>query len=87
MGQLLHGSARTTAAVRRPTPHRQESIATLAKRYEVNPKTGAKWKKGSHGHDAPMGPKQCHATVWTLEEAALIVTFRRHTLLPLDDGL
>ena len=34
-----------------------------------------------------MGPKQCHSTVLTLEEEALVVAFRRHTLLPLDDGL
>jgi len=34
-----------------------------------------------------MGPKQAHSTVLTVEEEALIVTFRRHTLLPLDDCL
>ena len=34
-----------------------------------------------------MGPKQCHSTVLTLEEEALVVAFRRHTLLPLDDCL
>jgi Integrase core domain len=87
MGQLLHGSARTTAAVRRAIPHSQESLAKLAKRYALNPKTGAKWKTRSHVHDAPLGPKQCHSTVLTLEEEALIVAFRRHTLLPLDDCL
>jgi hypothetical protein len=38
-------------------------------------------------HDAPMGPKQPHSTVLTKEEEARIVTFRRHTLLPLDDRL
>jgi transposase InsO family protein len=87
MGQLLHGSARTTAAVRRAIQHSQESIAKLAKRYDVHPKTVAKWKKRSHVHDAPMGPKRCRSTVLTLEEEALLVAFRRHTLLPLDDCL
>ena len=87
MGQLLRGSARTTAAVRRAIQHRQESIAKLAKRYDLNPKTVAKWKRRSHVHDAPMGPKPCHSTVLTLEEEALVVAFRRHTLLPLDDCL
>lgn len=87
MGQLLHGSAHTTVAVRRTIQHRQESLAKLAKRYHVNPKTVAKWKQRSHVHDASMGPKQCHSTVLTLEEEALIVAFRRHTLLPLDDCL
>ena len=87
MGQLLHSSARTTAAIRRAIQHRQESLAKLAKRYDVNPKTVAKWKKRSHVDDAPMGPKQRHSTVLTREEEALVVAFRRHTRLPLDDCL
>jgi transposase-like protein len=87
MGQLLHGSARTTAARRRAIQHSQESLAKLAARYGLNPKTVAKWKKRASVHDAPMGPKQPHSTVLTKEEEALIVTFRRHTLLPLDDCL
>jgi hypothetical protein len=66
MGQLLHGSARTTGAVRRAIQHRQESLAKPAKRHDLNPKTVMKWKKRSHVHDAPMGPKPCHSTVLTL---------------------
>jgi transposase InsO family protein len=87
MGQLLHGSARTTAALRRAIQQSQESIAKLARRYNLNPKTVAKWKKRTSVHDAPMGPKQPRSTVLTPEEEALIVAFRRHTLLPLDDCL
>jgi transposase-like protein len=87
MGQLLHGSARTTAAVRRAIQQSQESLAKLAKRYALNPKTVAKWRKRAQVHDAPMGPKQPRSTVLTLEEEALIVAFRKHTLLPLDDCL
>jgi transposase InsO family protein len=87
MGQLLHGSARTTAAVRRAIQHSQESIAKLARRYDLNPKTVAKWKKRAHVTDAPMGPKQPRSTVLSTEEEALIVAFRKHTLLPLDDCL
>jgi transcriptional regulator with XRE-family HTH domain len=87
MGQLLHGSARTTAAVRRAIQYRQESLAQLAKRYDVNPKTVAQWENRSQVHDAPLGPKPCHSTVLTLAEEALVVAFRRHTRLPLDDCL
>jgi Integrase core domain len=87
MGQLLHGSARTTATVRRAIQHSKESLAKLAARYDLNPKTIAKWKKRAYVHDAPMGPKQPRSTVLTQEEEALIVAFRRHTLLPLDDCL
>jgi LysM repeat protein len=43
MGQVLHGSATTTEAVRRAMQHSQESLRALAKRYGVNPKTIAKW--------------------------------------------
>jgi hypothetical protein len=87
MGQLLHGSARTTAALRRAIQHSQERIAKVAARYHLNPKTVAKWKKRTPVHDAPMGPKQPRSTTLTLEQEALIVAFRRHTLLPLDDCL
>jgi transposase InsO family protein len=87
MGQLLHGSARTTAAVRRAIQHRQESIAKLAERDDLNPKTVAKWRKRTQVRDAPMGPKQPRSTVLTLEDEALMVAFRKQTLLPLDDGL
>ena len=34
-----------------------------------------------------MGPKEPHSTVLSLEHEAVIVAFRRHTLLPLDDCL
>src|ERR687889_462634 len=34
-----------------------------------------------------MGPKEVRSTVLTLEEKAVVVAFRRHTLLPLDDCL
>ena len=36
MGQVLHGSARTTAAVRRAIQDSQESLRVLAKRYGIN---------------------------------------------------
>lgn len=87
MGQLLHSSARTTEATRRAIQHSQASIASLAAQYDLNSKTVAKWKKRSFVHDAPMGPKAIRSTVLTPEEEALIVSFRRHTLLSLDDCL
>lgn len=87
MGQVLHGSARTTAAVRRAIQHGQESLNALAARYDINPKTVAKWKKLTHVEDAPMGPKEPRSTVLTPEQEAACVAFRKHTLLPLDDCL
>jgi len=87
MGQVLHGSATTTAAVRRALQRSQESLRALAQRHGINPKTVAKWKKRSSVADLPTGPKQPTSTVLSTEEEAIIVAFRRHTLLPLDDCL
>jgi predicted transposase YbfD/YdcC/transposase-like protein len=87
MGQVLHGSARTTAAVRRAIQHSQESLRTLAKRHGINPKTVAKWRNRANTADQRPGPKDAHSTVLSIEEEAIIVAFRRHTLLPLDDCL
>jgi transposase-like protein len=87
MGQVLHGSARTTAAVRRAIQHSQESLRTLARRYGINPKTVAKWKKRTSVADRPTGPREPKSTVLAIEDEAIIVAFRRHTLLPLDDCL
>ncbi len=85
MGQVHHGRATTTAAVRRAIQHSQESLRVLAKRYGIHQKTVAKWKKRSCVADLPTGPKEPHSTVLSLE--AVIVAFRRHTLLPIDDCL
>ena len=87
MGQVLHGSATTTEAVRRAIQHSQASLRTLARRHGINPKTVAKWKKRTSTADVPTGPKEAKSTVLTIEQEAVIVAFRRHTLLPLDDCL
>ena len=87
MGQVLHGSATTTEAVRQAIQHSQESLRALAKRYGVNQKTVAKWRKREGVADLPTGPKEPKSTVLTVEEEAMVVAFRRHTVLPLDDCL
>lgn len=87
VGQVLHGSATTTEAVRRAIQHSQESLRTLAKRYGINQKTVAKWKKRRAVTDLPTGPREAKSTVLSAEDEAIIVAFRRHTLLPLDDCL
>ena len=87
MGQVLHGSATTTEAVRRAIQSSQESLRALAKRYGVNQKTVAKWKRRSSVADVPTGPKQARSTVLSADEEAIVVAFRKHTLLPLDDCL
>jgi transposase InsO family protein len=59
----------------------------LARRYGISPTTVQKWRRRQTTADAAMGPKQAASSVLTLEQEAVIVAFRRHTLLPLDDCL
>jgi len=87
MGQVLHGSATTTHAIRAAIQRSKATAKELAERHGINPKTVAKWKKRAFVHDAPMGPKDPRSTVLTVEDEAIAVAFRKHTLLPLDDCL
>ncbi len=89
MGQLLHGSARATAAARRTIQHSQVSLNSLAERYDINAETVAKWKYRSFVTDARMGLKQPRSTALTPEQESTCVAFRTHThtLLSLDDCL
>jgi len=59
----------------------------LAKQFGINPKTAAKWKQREFTNDKPMGPKIKRSTTLSAIEEALIITFRKYTLVPLDDCL
>ncbi len=87
MAGSLHGSARTTPRVRAELQASQEATSTLAQRYGLSRTTVAKWRARTTTADAPMGPTNPHSTVLTLVEEAMVVEFRRRTLLPLDDVL
>jgi transposase-like protein len=87
MGQILHGSATTTEAIRRAIQNSQESLRALANRHGINQKTVAKWKNRATASDLKTGPKEPKSTVLTVEDEAIVVAFRKHTLLPLDDCL
>ena len=87
MVQILHACAKTTEAIRISIKNSQESLRSLAKKYSINPKTVAKWKKRGVVSDMPMGPKNPRSTIVSVEEEAACITFRKHTLLPLDDCL
>ncbi|MDR1334710.1 MAG: IS481 family transposase, partial [Holosporaceae bacterium] len=52
MGQVLHGCARTTEAVRREIQNSKESIKTLSNRYSINHKTVIKWRKRTYVQDS-----------------------------------
>src|SRR5215204_4510206 len=87
MAAGLHGSARTTPRVRAELQASQEATRVLASRHGLNPKTVAKWRGRTTPADRPMGPSRPRSTVLTEAEEAIVVEFRRRTLLPLDDVL
>ena len=87
MGQVLHGSAATTETIRRAMQNSRESLRAFSSHYGINQKTVAKQKNLSSVADLPTGPKETKSTILSIKEEAVIVAFRRHTLLPLDDCL
>src|SRR3712207_6783955 len=87
MGQVLHGSATTTEAIRRAIRRSGESVRALGRRHGISPTTVQKWRRRRTTADARMGPKEARSTTLSPEQEARAVAFRRHTLLPLDDCL
>ena len=59
----------------------------MSRELGINPKTVAKWRKRATVEDMKTGPSEPRSTVLTEAEEAMVVAFRRHTLLPLDDCL
>ena len=80
MVSILHGNAKTTPKIR----DSKESIARLAKRYHLNPKTVHKWRKAGRVVDKRSGPQEPKSALSTTEQQ-VICEFRRSTKLPLDD--
>src|ERR671913_482207 len=87
MAAGLHGSARTTPRVRAELQASKEATRALAAQYGLNPKTLAKWRKRTTTADQPRGPNRPRSTVLSEIEEAIVVAFRRCTLLPLEDVL
>lgn len=87
MGHVRHGCATTTHAIRAAIQRSQATNAALSREIGINVKTVAKWRKRETVEDLKTGPKEPRSTVLSEEEEAVIVAFRRHTLLPLDDCL
>lgn len=59
----------------------------VARHHGINPRTVARWKKRESTADRRTGPTVPGSTVLSVEQEAIIVAFRKHTLLPLDDCL
>lgn len=86
MGQIRHGSATTTHAVRAAIQRSKASIAELSRELGGSPKTVAKWRKRQTVEDHKTGPKAPRSTILG-EEEVMAVASRRHTFLPLHDCL
>lgn len=84
MVSLLHANAKTTPRIREEIQNSKESIAALAKKYNINPKTVMKWKHADGVDDKRSGAKQPRSSLSLLEQQ-VVCEFRRVTKLPLDD--
>ena len=88
MGQVLHGCATTTEAVRRAIQHSQESLRDPSQDATASiPRPWPSGRSDPSTADLSTGPKEPRSTVLSVEDEAIIVAFRKHTLLPLDDCL
>ena len=87
MGQVRHGCATTTHAIRATIQRSQATTAALSRELGINVKTVAKWRKRETVEDRKTGPTHASSTVLSAYEEPMIVAFRRHTLLPMDDCL
>jgi hypothetical protein len=67
MGQVLHGSARTTEAVRRAIQLRQERVRALLRRYGVSSHDILEVAHAVYTSDPRMGPKQPRSRPHPLE--------------------
>src|SRR5215212_11783853 len=76
MGQVLHGSATTTEAIRRAVQRSEESVRALARRHGISPTTVQKWRRRRTTADARMGPKEARSTTLSPEQEAMAVAFR-----------
>ena len=86
MASVLHGCARTTPRIRAELKAANAPTRLLVRQYGLNVKTVLKWRRLDETADAPMGPKP-KSTILTSAEEAVIIEFRRRTLLPLHDVL
>jgi transposase InsO family protein len=84
MGNLQHANARTTPRVRQEIQNSQESVAELAARLSLNPKTITKWRNADGVEDGKSGPIEPKSTL-TPEQQAVLCEARRASRLSLDD--
>ena len=85
MGNILHSNAKTTPRIRKEIQESNQTLKALAKHYNLNVKTVAKWKNQERITDKKSGPTNPKSTVLTEVEENIICEFRRITKFSLDD--
>ena len=89
MGQVLHGNATTTHAIRKAIQEAPEEVSNnaLANRYGIHFETVKKWRERDTVEDRPSGLEKPSPKTLTKVEEAACVLFRTTTKLSLDDCL
>jgi transposase-like protein len=85
MASIYHGNAKTTVKIREEIRDSKESVAKLAARLNLNPKTVQKWRKAGRVEDKKSGATEPHSRSLTELEEKTVCEFRRQTKLSLDD--
>jgi plasmid stabilization system protein ParE len=86
MGQVLHGSTTTTEAVRRAIQNSQEPEGA-GQALRDQPEDRSQVAQSPFGRRSSDRPERTVVHSSAADEEVIIVAFRRHTLLPLDDCL
>ena len=74
----------TTHAIRAAIQRSQAATAALSRGHGVNVKTVERRRKRETVEDRKTGSTHPRSTVLIADGEAMIVAFRRHTLLPMD---
>ena len=82
----LHKNARTTPAIRAQLAASNESVAVLAKRFNLAPNTVRKWQARTDFNDRSHTAHNLQTTLSSAQEH-IVIYLRKHLLLPLDDLL
>ena len=73
MGEVLHGGATTTEAIRGAIQNSRKSVSKPSRRYGITRKTVAKWKRRTSTAASRPGPQEPRSTVPPVEEETIMV--------------
>ena len=80
----LHGRATTTPLIRKAIQESNDTVATLAARYNINPKTVIKWKHRATTEDQKCGPESKSKSLTPAQEA-IAIAVRKQNQFSIED--